>query len=170
MNNTRSQLHPNLSLIVAASENGVIGLDGDLPWHLSEDLKQFKKLTLGHHIVLGRKTFDSIGRLLPGRTTVILTTNRSYQCEGAVVCHSLDELAKVIADDDEPFIVGGAELYRQTLSFARTLFLTRVHTTLVGDATFEFEPTEWSLVASERFSKGPKNDFDFTMEKYVRSI
>ena len=170
MESKRNQLHPNLSLIVAASENGVIGRDGDLPWHLSEDLKQFKRLTLGHHIVMGRKTFDAIGRLLPGRTTVIMTTNKSYQCDGAVVCHSLAELADVIANDDEPFIVGGAELYRQTLTFARTLFFTRVHTTLIGDATFKFEPREWTMIAAERFSKGPKNDFDFTMEKYERLV
>jgi dihydrofolate reductase len=87
-----------------------------------------------------------------------------------MICHSLEELADAIAKDNEPFIVGGAELYRQTLPFTRTLFLTRVHTTLEGDASFEFEPTEWKLVNSERFSRGPKNDFDFTMEKYVRRI
>ncbi len=169
MNNTGNQLHRNLSLIVAASENGVIGRDGDLPWHLSEDLKQFKRRTLGHHIVMGRKTFDAIGRLLPGRTTVILTTNPTYQREGTIVVHSMEELAKVIAHDGEPFIVGGAELYRQTLRHTRTLYLTRVHTTLTGDATFEFDPHGWSLLASEQYSKGPKNDFDFTLEKYERT-
>lgn len=162
-------LHPNLSVIVAASENGVIGRNGELPWRLSGDLRLFKKITMGHHLVMGRKTYESIGRLLPGRTTVILTGNRDYQIDGARMAHSLEEVSRIIANDTQPFVVGGAELYRQILPVAKRLFLTRVHAEIFGDAFFEFDPTKWQLVSEEFFPANTSNEFAFTWQEFERN-
>ena len=102
---------PEISIIVAVSENGVIGKDGDMPWRLRSDLQRFKKLTMGHTIIMGRKTWDSIGRLLPGRTTVILTRQSGFEVDGAVVVQSMEQ-ALAATDDRQPFVIGGAEIYR----------------------------------------------------------
>ena len=101
-----------LSLIVAASDNDVIGRDGQLPWRLSADLRRFKRLTMGHHLIMGRKTFESIGRPLPGRTTIVLSRQADFAPAGIVVAHSPEEVIKLVAADPEPFVVGGAEIYR----------------------------------------------------------
>ena len=126
----------NISLIVAVSSNHVIGKDNTLPWHLPEDLKRFRALTTGHHIIMGRKTYESLGRLLPDRITVIVTRNKNYHTEGAVVVHSLQEEIEVCANDSEAFIIGGAELYQQGLQYAEKLYLTQVNATIEGDAFF----------------------------------
>ena len=114
-----------LAMIVAAAENEVIGVNGDLPWQISADLKRFKRLTMGHHIIMGRKTYDSIGRLLPGRTTVIITRQADFVCEGGVVANSIEEAIALCAKDDLPFITGGAEIYRLALPFVNEIHLTR---------------------------------------------
>ena len=108
----------NLSIIVAIAKNGVIGLNNTLPWHLPEDLKRFRALTTGHHIIMGRKTYESLGRLLPDRTTVIVTRNKDYQIAGALVVHSLAEAMKLCSQDTEAFLIGGAELYLDGLQYA----------------------------------------------------
>ena len=158
-----------ISLIVAASENNVIGKDGQLPWHLSADLKRFRKLTTGHHIIMGRKTFESIGRLLPERTTVIVTRNPDYFFAGARVATSLRAAIEMASADDQPFIVGGAEIYKASIDRVDKIYLTRVHTTIDGDTQFpQLDWTKWKLVSSTRFEADRKNDFDFSFEEYER--
>ena len=103
----------SLSLIVAVASNGTIGINNTLPWHLPEDLKRFRALTTGHHIIMGRKTYESLNRLLPDRTTVIVTRNRDYAVPGAVITHSLQEAVTSCGDDPEAFLIGGAELYAE---------------------------------------------------------
>lgn len=139
-----------LSLIVAHADNRVIGHNNQLPWHLPEDLKRFKKLTMGHHIIMGRKTYESLGRLLPGRTTVIVTRDPDYKVEGAKVVHSIPEALAACAEDSEPFLIGGAELYLQGLPDVTRLYLTRVFAQVRGDAFFpEIEMADWELVSEE---------------------
>ena len=157
-------------MIVAASTNDVIGVAGDLPWRLSADLKRFKSLTMGHHIIMGRKTFESIGRLLPGRTTVIVTRNAEYNFSGAIVVHSIDEALAACPDDPKPFIIGGAEIYRLALPSVNEIQLTRVQATIEGDTHLpEIVWDEWKLVESEEHSADAKNQFKFAFEIYRRA-
>ena len=140
----------SLSVIVAIARNGVIGLDNTLPWHLSEDLKRFKSLTMGHHIIMGRKTYESLGRLLPGRTTVIVTRNPEYQVPGAVVAHSLEAAIQLCAGDNEPFMIGGAQLYADALALADKLYITWIEREYQGDAYFpQFDQTQWQEVGRQ---------------------
>lgn len=133
-----------ISLIVAIAKNRVIGFNNTLPWHLPEDLKHFKALTTGHHIIMGRKTYESLGRLLPNRVTVIVTRNKSYKVEGALVVHSLQDAIQLCKNDDEVFIIGGAELYKDGLQVANQLYITEVDLKVQGDAFFpEFDLNEW---------------------------
>lgn len=135
-----------LSLIVAFAKNNVIGNKNTLPWHLPEDLKRFKALTMGHHIIMGRKTYESLGRLLPGRTTVIVTRNKSYKVEGALIANSLEAAIALSKDDDEPFLIGGAELYKVGLKLATRLYITHVHAEFEGDAFFaDIDLNHWQL-------------------------
>lgn len=133
-----------LSLIVAMARNNTIGVNNTLPWRCAEDLKHFKALTMGHHMIMGRKTYDSIGKPLPGRTTVVITRNTDLEIEGCVIAHSLDEALAACAGDDEVFIVGGAELYRQALPLVDTLYITEIQQDVEGDAHFpEFDRHAW---------------------------
>lgn len=128
----------------------MIGLDNDLPWHLPEDLKHFRSLTMGHHIIMGRKTFESLGRLLPGRTTVIVSRQPGYAVPDAMTAGSLREAVAASVGDEEIFVIGGAELYQEALAQADRLYLTEVHAEFEGDAFFpHFEATAWSEVARE---------------------
>ncbi len=141
---------PTLSVIAAMAKNRVIGIDNTLPWHLPEDLKHFKALTMGHHIVMGRKTYESIGRPLPGRTTVIVTRNPDYQVAGCVTATSLDQAIAACGDDNEVFFVGGAELYAQMLPRADRLYLTEIQADYAGDAHFPaFGFGQWREVARQ---------------------
>jgi dihydrofolate reductase len=135
-----------LSLIVAMAQKGVIGLNNTLPWHLPEDLKRFRALTMGHHIIMGRKTYESLNRLLPGRTTVIVTRNVDYKVEGAIVVHSLAEAVEACVGDTEAFLIGGAELYQQGMALADKLYITRIDAEFAGDAFFpEWDIQQWQL-------------------------
>ena len=135
-----------LSLIVAHAKNNVIGINNTLPWHLPEDLKRFRALTTGHHIIMGRKTYESLGRLLPGRTTVIITRNKHYQVKGALVAHSLQAALVLAYGDAEPFVIGGAELYKDGLKLATKLYITEVQAEFNGDAFFEtIDLNVWQL-------------------------
>lgn len=139
-----------LSVIVAIAKEGVIGVDNTLPWHLPEDLKRFRALTMGHHIIMGRKTYDSLGRLLPGRTTVIVTRNRDYQIEGALIANSLEQAIALCHNDDEVFLIGGAELYQAGLGLADKLYITEIDLAVTGDAHFPQLPIEqWRETARE---------------------
>ena len=140
-----------ISLVAALARNGVIGIENRLPWKLSDDLKYFKALTLGHHILMGRKTYESIGRPLPGRTTVIITRGGSPAPDGCVVAHSISDAIAACKDDEEIFFVGGADLYRQALSLADRLYLTEIQAEVEGDAWFpEFNRAQWKEVSRER--------------------
>ena len=140
----------SLSVIVALAKNRVIGLNNTLPWHLPEDLKRFKQLTMGHHIIMGRKTFESLGRLLPGRQTVIVTRNPDYKVDGAIVVHSLEQAISVSSADSEAFLIGGAELYQQSLPLAKRLYLTMIDAEFEGDAYFpEIELDHWDLLEQQ---------------------
>lgn len=133
-----------LSTIVAIANNRVIGINNTLPWHLPEDLKHFRALTMGHHIIMGRKTYDSLGRLLPGRTTVIVTRNANYKVEGALVANSLQEAIALCKEDDEAFLIGGAELYQDGLKLSKKLYITEIDLDVEGDAFFpEYSSDEW---------------------------
>lgn len=160
-----------LAVIVAASENNVIGNEDDLPWRLSADLVRFKKLTMGHHIVMGRKTYDSIGRLLPGRTTVIVTRQADYRIEGAKIANTWEQAMQHCADDDLPFVVGGGEIYATAITHATQLHLTRVHATIEGDTKLPaIDWDQWTQVSQESHSADSKNEFDVTFEVYHRIL
>jgi len=141
-----------LSIIVAVAENGIIGKDNGLPWRISADLKRFKALTLGHHLLMGRKTFESIGRPLPGRTTIVLSRGTPALPEGVKLAESLDQAIEMAraADDSEAFIAGGAAVYAEALPRADNLYLTRVAIDAEGDTTFpDWDRDSWQLVSVE---------------------
>jgi dihydrofolate reductase len=142
---------PKLSLIVAIAHDGVIGVNNTLPWHLPEDLKRFRALTMGHHIIMGRKTYESLNRLLPGRTTVIVTRNTGYCVEGARIANSLQDAISQSAGDEEVFLIGGAELYSEGLEQADRLYITEIEASFSGDAFFPtIDYSQWKQVEEER--------------------
>lgn len=146
----QSVRYPQLSIIVAVADEGVIGINNGLPWHLPEDLKRFRSLTMGHHIVMGRKTYESLGRLLPGRTSVILSRQPGFAVAGAITVQSLEQAMQACAGDPEVFVIGGAALYREALACASRLYMTRIQLKVEGDAYFEgFNPEDWQLLRQE---------------------
>jgi dihydrofolate reductase len=139
-----------ISVIVAVARNGVIGRDRRLPWHLPADLKRFKELTMGHHIVMGRKTWESINRLLPGRTSVIVTRNKDFQVPGAKIASSLAEALSLGAEDAEVFVIGGAEIFAAALPLAQRLYLTNVDADVAGDTYMPtLDLSGWRLLSEE---------------------
>jgi len=157
----------SLALIVAVAQHGVIGKNNTLPWHLPEDLKRFRALTMGHHIIMGRKTYESLGRLLPGRTTVIVTRNRQYSVEGALIAHTLQEAIQLCGDDPEVFLIGGAELFADGLKLADKLYLTTIDAEYEGDVFFpEFDPAAWQKVSQETHTSA--NELAFSYITYTR--
>lgn len=158
-----------ISIIVACSENNVIGKDNGLIWRLSNDLKRFKALTTGHAIVMGRKTFESIGRPLPNRRNIILSKNLESM-EGCEIMRSTDEVLELAkSTDGELFIIGGGQVYEQLLPFADKLYLTLVHTVAEGDTFFPaLNRDEWTEVARESFKADEKNEFDYEFVDYLR--
>jgi dihydrofolate reductase len=140
-----------INVIAAMAKNRAIGIDNTLPWHLPEDLKHFKALTMGHHIIMGRKTYESIGRPLPGRTTVIVTRDPGYRAEGCLTAHSIDAAIAACGDDPEVFFVGGANLYEQILPRADRIYLTEIQAEYQGDAHFpEFPLAVWRETARDQ--------------------
>jgi dihydrofolate reductase len=152
-----------LSIIVALSENHVIGTGNQLPWRLSADLKRVKALTMGHHLIMGRKTYESIGRPLPGRTNVIITRNKSYAPEGCLVVDSLQAALHVAAGDSEVFVFGGGEVFQESLPLVERIYLTRVHCVIDGDTYFpSLKASEWLEVDCQDFKADEKNEFDYS--------
>jgi len=138
-----------ISLIVAVATNGVIGSDGDLPWHLPDDLRNFKRLTTGKPIIMGRKTFESIGRALPGRRNIVITRDSGYVAADCEVVTSPQEAIELVSTADEVMVIGGGQIYAGFLPLADRVYLTRVHADVAGDATFPaFGDDEWRLAAS----------------------
>ena len=157
----------SLSLIVAHANNNVIGYKNTLPWHLPEDLKRFRALTTGHHIIMGRKTYESLGRLLPGRTTIIVTRNKDYKIEGALIAHDLQAALLLASGDAEPFLIGGAELYKDGLKHATKLYITEVHAEFTGDAFLpEIDFSHWNL--SEKKDYVAANGLKYSDLVYLR--
>ena len=164
-----------LSIIVAQSENRIIGRGNKLPWYLPEDLKYFKRITQGKPIVMGRKTFESIGHPLPGRTNIVISRNPDYQKLGVHVVASLDqalELAEqqaLIDGSEEMLVIGGAEIYKQAMQQADRLYVTQVHATIEGDASFpEIDKSLWQLLGQEDFFANGPNPFDYSFMVYQR--
>lgn len=144
------------------SRNRVIGARGTIPWHLPEELKRFKQLTMGHHIVMGRKTWESIGRPLPGRTSIVVTRQAGYVAPGAIVTHSLDDALAQCANDEEVFVIGGAELYAQAIPRAARLYLTLVDADVEGDTYMPpVNGGEWHEIASEFFPADSRHAFSY---------
>ena len=142
---------PRISIIAAMARNRVIGINNTLPWHLSADLKHFKALTMGHCIVMGRKTYESIGKPLPGRTSIIVTRQPGYQVPGAIVTGSVDEALQACSGHAESFVIGGAELYRQTLGHCQRMCLTEIQQDFNGDTFFpEFSRDQWRETSREK--------------------
>ena len=159
-----------ISIIVAMAQNRTIGINNTLPWRCPEDLKHFKSLTMGHHMIMGRKTFDSIGKPLPGRTTVVVSRNPSLEIEGCIVAHSLKEAIAASAGDTEIFVVGGAELYAQALPLASTLYVTEIQQEIHGDAHFPlFHKDGWHEVAREIRGQTEPQPLDYHFVTYRRN-
>lgn len=156
-----------ITLIAAASENNVIGNDNKLIWHLSDDLKHFKELTKGHCVIMGRKTFESMPKALPNRTNIIITRKHGYVANDAIVVHSIFEALEKAKEDKQPFIIGGGEIYSQSILLSDRIELTRVHTEFEGDAFFpEIDYKIWNEVSREERFKDEKHNFDFTFIRY----
>lgn len=153
-----------IAIVVAAAENNVIGKDNGLIWHLPADLRHFKQLTMGHPMLMGRKTFESIGKPLPGRTSIIITNQKDYAADGCIVTHSVQEaIEQAKALDEEVCIIGGAEVYRQALPFTDTIYLTRIHHTFEGDVFFpELKDEEWETLKQEHHEPDEKNKYSYS--------
>ncbi|RHW42271.1 dihydrofolate reductase [Neobacillus notoginsengisoli] len=159
-----------ISFIWAMDKNRVIGKENQLPWHLPEDLKFFKTSTMGHPIAMGRKTHDSIGRILPGRENIIITRNKDYTCEGCTVFYSTEDFVDFCKKkDEEVFVIGGAEIFREMFPFADKLYITYINEEFEGDTFFpEFDLSEWELLCSEKGIRNEKNPYGYEFRIYER--
>jgi dihydrofolate reductase len=164
-----ADLTVTISLILAMAENGVIGRGGRLPWHLPADLKRFKALTTGHTIVMGRKTFESIGEPLPNRRNVILTRNVNFHHDGVIVVHNLADAFLGADEEEKIFVAGGAEVYRQAIPQADRVYQTLVHSEVDGDICFaDFNPSEWDLLEDEFHAADSKHAYPLSFRLYKR--
>lgn len=160
-----------VSLIAAVANNHVIGRDNQLIWHLPADLKHFKKLTMGHTLIMGRKTFESIGKALPGRKTIVVTTQENYQAKGCEVAGSVDEAMKMIKGEKDVFVAGGAEIYAQTLDLyhTRRLYITRIFANFEGDTFFpSIDEEKWELVERTDHQADEKNPYPYSFLIYKK--
>jgi dihydrofolate reductase len=161
-----------ISIVAAVAANGIIGRDNGVPWRLSTDLKRLKSLTMGHHIIMGRKTFESLPQPLPGRKNIVITRDPAYRPpDGVLVAESVDRALELARNDDEVFILGGAQIYAQTLHRADRMYITEVHADVEGDTTFpEFdEVVEWRLADREDYEADAKNEYPFSFLLYERA-
>jgi len=167
LNTTKHQI---VTIIVAVSENQVIGKDNDLIWNLSLDLKRFKALTSGHYIIMGRKTFESFPKPLPNRTHVVITRQKNYKVpKGILVVNSLEKAIEISKNDPQPYIIGGGEIYKQALNVADRIELTRVHANFEGDTFFpEIDLKVWKEVSKEYIKKDDKHACDFSFITYIK--
>lgn len=161
-----------LSIIVAKSRNNAIGKDNKLIWHISDDLQRFKKLTTGHTIIMGRKTFESLGRVLPNRMHIVLTRDKSYKVndENVKIIHDVSEVDPYVKDDNENFVIGGAQIYWALMPKCQKLYITQINKDFVGDSYFpKINEEEWDMIEK---IKGPEdgNDFDYEYITYKRKM
>ena len=162
-----NNLNQMITIIVAASENDVIGNKNKLIWHLSKDLIRFKNLTKGHHVIMGRKTFESMPKALPNRTNVVITRNKNYTAENITVVDSLENALKVCKDDPQPFIIGGGEIYRIGLTYAKRIELTRVYHNFEGDTTFpQIDKNLWKEVKNIKMFDIENHNYNFSFITY----
>ncbi|AUC75345.1 dihydrofolate reductase [Olleya sp. Bg11-27] len=168
--NNHSKIVNNLTMIVAAGENNEIGKNNDLIWHLRDDLKRFKALTSGHHIIMGRKTFESFPKPLPNRTHIVITRQANYTApEGVIVVSSLEDAIAISKKDTQPFIVGGGEIYKLAMSYASKIELTRVHSNFDADTFFpEIDSSLWKETANTFHKKDETHEFEFSFLTYER--
>ena len=160
-----------LSIIVAVSENNVVGKENKLPWKLSADLKRLKSLTMGHHIIMGRKTWESLGKALPGRINVVITTDKNFKAEGGIVVHSLKEALAISSTDDEIFIFGGGKIFKEAMSLVKKIYMTRVHSIIDGDTYFPvLDMNDWKKISREDFKADEKNQYDYSFVTLERVI
>ncbi|MCE7793047.1 type 3 dihydrofolate reductase [Salipaludibacillus sp. CUR1] len=158
-----------ISMIAAFSEGRVIGKDGDMPWHLPADLRHFKKVTSGHPILMGRKTFESIGKPLPNRRNIVLTRDKTFSAEGVEAIHDLADIRSLMAEEEEFFVIGGATIYEKLISKADRLYITHIHASFEGDTFFpEINGDEWETVSSEKGTVDQKNPHPHTFLVYER--
>jgi len=166
-----------ISIIVAASSNNVIGINNTLPWRISEDLQYFKRKTMGKTMIMGRNTFDSIGKALPGRTSIVITGQKQWGAPGVKVAHSLDEAIQIseslslLDGNEEVIVIGGAQVYGEVLAQVRRIYLTRVFAQIEGDVYFpSLSENDWKMTSREEFSATPPNTYRFAFEVYERVI
>lgn len=162
----------NVTLICAIDENNSLGKENRLLWHLPDDFIRFKSLTMGHSIIMGRKTFESLPNPLPKRKNIVITRQKNYAPAGCIVVSSLEEaLQEAQKDDENPYVIGGGEIYRLAMPLATTLEITRVHSVFQADTFFpEIDPLQWKLIKTEYHPKDEKHAFDFTFETYQKLV
>lgn len=152
------------SIIVAKSDNNVIGKDNGLVWHMPADLKHFKNKTMGHYIIMGRKTLESMDKPLPGRTTIVVTRNKNYRAEGCIIVHDIQEAFRIAEDNkqEEVFILGGAEIYKLTIDMADKIYLTEIKADFEGNVFFpDIDPKKWREVRRDEFEADEKNPYPY---------
>jgi dihydrofolate reductase len=160
-----------ISAIVATAHDGVIGKDNEIPWYLPADFAYFKRMTLNHHIIMGRNCYESIGRPLPKRTNIVVTRNPFFIVSGCVVVHSVAEALKIAEEngEEEVFIIGGGEIYQQTMHLLNRLYITEVDLYTEGSIFFpKINSTEWDLISEEKHLKDDKNEWDYTFKVYEK--
>ena len=160
---------PRVSIIAALARNRAIGRDNRMPWRLPEDLKRFRRLTMGHAVIMGRKTFDSIGSPLPGRSNIVITHSRDWSRPGCLPVNSLDAALAAAGEAPDAFVIGGAQIYALALPRARRLYMTEIDRAFEGDAFFpEFERSSWREVSRERHASEGTETFDYAFVEYER--
>ncbi|WP_264536072.1 dihydrofolate reductase [Flavobacterium sp. N1736] len=156
-------------MIAAVAENNALGKNNDLVWHLPNDFKRFKELTTNHHIIMGRKTFESFPKPLPNRTHIVITRQENYKPEGCIVVNSIEKAIALCPENEDSYIIGGGEIYNLGLPYADIIEITKVHHTFDADAFFpEIKESDWQLVESEENFKDEKHLYDYTYETYIR--
>ena len=156
-------------MIAAVAENNALGKDNELVWHLPNDFKRFKTLTSGHHIIMGRKTFESFPKPLPNRTHIIITRQKNYQAEGCIIVDSIEKALSICPKDEDSFIIGGGEIYTLGLAYTDKIEIKRVHSSFEADAYFpEINKKDWKLEKYEFNEKDEKHKYDYTYETYIR--
>ncbi len=158
-----------VTIIAAVAKNNALGKDNQLIWHIPADLKRFKQITTGHHIIMGRKTFESLGKPLPNRTTIIISRNKNYKVEGCIVVNSLAKALEAASDDKNPFILGGAQIYQKAMELTDILDLTLIHHEFEADVFFpKIDPSIWKEVSRIDYHADDKNKYDYSFVKYKR--
>ncbi|KAF2327052.1 MAG: dihydrofolate reductase [Flavobacterium nitrogenifigens] len=156
-------------MIAAAAENNALGKNNELVWHLPNDFKRFKSLTTGHHIIMGRKTFESFPKPLPDRVHIVISRQENYKPEGCIVVDSIEKAIAICPENDDSYVIGGGEIYNLALPFTDIIELTKVHHSFDADAFFpKINKSEWVLVESEENYKDEKHLYDYTYETYIR--